>query len=551
MTPPRLQPSSDRRRAGSLAPTLLAVLIATVAAPVLAEDDAAGAAAAESGEGAPGPGAGGPGVGGPKAAGRRLTLATGIDLSESVVEQRSSPIAERNGVDAVTRVVPSLRLALRSGRVQASANYSAALSQHSRDEVSRQRVGPAVQQTLDAQLGAELVERHLFLDGRAGIARQQVSAFGRQSAPGSVSENANLTEVATLQIAPSWRSNLGSLAKLDVRLSAAGSNARDSIAGDSTTLGANVALASSNAGRGLTWGLSASHQVVDQRQTRETSSDRVNLSLGWRPDVDWQWSLNAGQESTDIGQIEQRRYDNYGLSMRWSPGPRTELDLAVDRRHFGDGWRVSFQHRTPRTVWRLNSSRDVSSPGSDSGAGGGQTQTAYQLLFAQFATRFPDPVERDVQVREFMRIVGIDPDSLVTGGAANGAITLQQRHDVSAAWTGSRASATFSVFSSDSRVLDNVTPNPADEGRVQTWGWTVNFGWRLTPIWSVSLAGSRQLTAGNASNQGSGLKSVSAALNGRLGPRSTLGINGRYSVFNSPRDPYRETSLGATLGLKF
>jgi uncharacterized protein (PEP-CTERM system associated) len=223
--------------------------------------------------------------------------------------------------------------------------------------------------------------------------------------------------------------------------------------------------------------------------------------------------------------------------------------LNSDRRFFGDGWRFVFQHRTPRTVWRYSTARDVSN-GSDP-AGVGQPQTAYQLLFAQFASRFPDPVEREQAVRDFLRALGIPAESLVSGGSVNGAISLQERHDLSAAWTGRRASVTVSAFSSDTRVLDTVSAVATDPGRTQLWGWNVALGWRLTPQWSISLLGSRQLVQGNASNPGNELKSVTASLSGQLGPRTTLGLNGRYSVFNSPRDPYRETALGASLGLRF
>jgi len=515
-------------------------------APAAAGGGASGAATAPTSEG--GTEASGSAPRG-AAAGRRLTITTAIEASETYNETRSSALAERNGVDFVTRVSPSLRLNLQSGRLQGNASWVGSASHHSRDSGVRDSEPKAFQQNLNSNLTAELVEGHVFFDGRAGISQQALSAFDRQSAPDSVAGNANRTEVGSLYLSPSFRSRISDWAKAEFRLVASGTNGRDSIAADSTTLGASVSLASAGRGLGLGWAFSANHQTTDPKASRETVNDRVNASLTWRPDIDWEFSANAGQEDTDVGGLERRRYDNWGLGLRWTPSPRTELSLNSDRRFFGDGWRFVFQHRTPRTVWRYSTTRDVSN-GSDP-AGVGQPQTAYQLLFAQFASRFPDPVEREQAVRDFLRALGIPAESLVSGGSVNGAISLQERHDLSAAWTGRRASVTVSAFSSDTRVLDTVSAVATDPGRTQLWGWNVALGWRLTPQWSISLLGSRQLVQGNASNPGNELKSVTASLSGQLGPRTTLGLNGRYSVFNSPRDPYRETALGASLGLRF
>jgi uncharacterized protein (PEP-CTERM system associated) len=512
--------------------------------------DSAGtpAAGGESGA-AESAGVTGPGVGGPRASARRLRVETSLDGGMSAVETRSAP-GERNGVDAVLRLTPTLRMNLQSGQAQGNLAYTASWSRHSNEAVARTQVGPAVSQSLDGQFGAELVPGHVFFDGRVGISQRPRSAFGRQSADPADSGDGNRAEVGNLQLSPSFRTSIGGWARAELRLTAAGTNARDSISGDSTTLGANLVLGSAGDAR-FGWSLSAAHQTLDQRQTRETTNDRVNLSVSWRPDVDWLFAINAGQEETDVGAIDRQRYDNWGASLRWTPSPRTELSLAGDRRHFGDGWRASFQHRSPRTIWRLSTSRDTLGGPTDGGAGGGQPQTAYQLLFAQFASRTPDPVERDKQVREFLLALGIAPDSLVTGSVVNGSISLQERHEVSAAWTGRRATVTATAFASDTRSIDNVVADPTDEGRVKIWGWSLSMGWKLTPNWSISLLGSRQVTPDNERNAGNDLKSVSIALNGRLGPRSTLGLNGRYSVFNSPRDPYRETALGASLGLRF
>jgi uncharacterized protein (PEP-CTERM system associated) len=491
------------------------------------------------------------------AAGRRLSVESGVALSASHSELRGTPGALRDGAEWGARIEPTLNLNLRSAAVQASLAY--AMSAQANPSVgerggSNSNAGGgssrAVQNTLNAQLAARF-DSSWGLDARAAISQQARSAFDRQAAPDSDAAAANRVEVGSLTIAPSFRTPLGDWATVDLRLSAAGTNARDSTAGDSTTLGGDLTFSSRLAGA-FGWSLGLSRQEVDYRASRETTSERAVASLSWRPDVDWDLALRGGRERTDIGGLDLAEYANWGFSLRWTPTPRTELAISEDRRHFGNSWNASAQHRTPRTVWRVASSRGTAG-GANAGAtaGSAPSTTAYQLMFAQFASRIPDPVERDRAVRDFLLALDIDPNSLVTGGQVNGAITLQQREEASVAWTGRRGRVLLSAFQSESQVLDTVasgTPNP---GPTQLWGWNVVLGWQLTPVWSVSLNGSRQVARGNDLNAGNDLKSVSASLSGRLTRQATLSVNGRYSVFNSTRDPYRETSLGASLGVKF
>ena len=37
----------------------------------------------------------------------------------------------------------------------------------------------------------------------------------------------------------------------------------------------------------------------------------------------------------------------------------------------------------------------------------------------------------------------------------------------------------------------------------------------------------------------------------RLGPRTTVSVSARYSVFNSATDPYRESAVTASLSMRF
>jgi uncharacterized protein (PEP-CTERM system associated) len=484
------------------------------------------------------------------AAGRRLTFVSGLSISAIGVDVRGTTDGRGDGTGVTTRIEPAVRASLRSGRVQGNLDYTLTAQDISGDAVGGNSETRSIQNALNAQLAADFSDNFRF-DAQATVSRQNRSAFGRLATGDSLAAEGNRVEVGSLTFSPSFRLRLGGWAEAQLRLRASGTNARDSIVGDSTIWGGDFVIASPSDRFGLGWSLGASQQTADFRASRETRNERAWARISWRPDIDWELALRGGQERSDVGVLKSQTYNNWGFGVRWTPSARTNFTLDEERRFFGESWTAQFQYRTPRTIWRAASSRSSGNGGES--AGSGQALTAYQLLFAQFASRFPDPAERDRQVRDFLRALDIDPDALVAGGAVDGAVTLQQRNDVSVAWNGRRARVLAQAYDSRTRVLDTLGASAAAaaDGRISLWGWSVTMGWQLLPGWSVSLTGGRQVARPNEVRFGTDLKSVSLSLNGQIGRQATLGVNGRYAVFNSAQDPYRETSLGASLGLRF
>ena len=128
-------------------------------------------------------------------AGRSLTASAQVSISESYVETRSGA-AESNGGQFVTRVSPTLSLSGHTGRVQGSlyyalnAPYQYSVSGNYRPEQTNTL---AVQNTLSANLQAEVVQGWAFLDAHASLSEQVLSAYGLQTLPDSAQANALLT----------------------------------------------------------------------------------------------------------------------------------------------------------------------------------------------------------------------------------------------------------------------------------------------------------------------------------------------------------------------
>jgi uncharacterized protein (PEP-CTERM system associated) len=436
-----------------------------------------------------------------------------------------------------------LTLNSRSGRVQGSLNYT--LNALFR---SRQSEASDLQNALSAHFTAEAIEHWAYIDAQATITQQSLSAYGVQTQPDSTLANANRAEVGTASLSPYLRGMLGAAVHYELRLNGSVNEVRHSSDNDSITTGGSVALSSASTGSVFGWGFNASRQGTDYKAGRKTTTDRASLSLSMRPDPDLLLNINAGQEATDVGAADRRRHDNWGYGGRWTPTDRSSVSFQSDRRYFGRSHSLTFEHRMQRSVWSYSDLRDATS-GSDPN-GVGRPVTLYQLFYAQFASAQPDPTLRDQMVLDFLRALGRDPGEVAQGGLLNQAVTVQRRQDLSFAWLGVRTTFNIQAFASSTRTLDGPAV-AGDPGPTRLSGYNTSISYRLTPASSLTLNVSRQATAGNAISSGNVLESAMATWAAQPGRLVSTSISARRAVFSSETSPYRETSVSATLGLRF
>lgn len=474
--------------------------------------------------------------------GRSSSFSTTLDTSLAYVDSRRDP-GFIQGSDLTTEVRPGFRYASRSGRVRGSVNYGLGLVFHSRGSPSSE-----AQHQLSANLTGELVERRAFVDVTASISKQSLSAYGQQSIDSNRADNANLAEVGNLSISPYLSGAIGDIAAYNLRLNAAATNTRKSIAGDSTSTGGSFSLNSTRRGALIGWGLNASTTTTDFRAGTESTSERATVSINLTPDVDWAFTLRAGKESTDIGASQQQAYSTWGASVRWQPSPRTTADIGTDHRFFGRSHNVTLSHRFPLSSIRYSSARDVTLSANPNGLG--QPQTLYQLFFDQFASLEPDPILRDQLVLTFLGGQGQDPNATVGGGFITPGASLQQRHDFAWNYSARRLTLALQAFANRSGQIGSTSVTPLGED-VRQRGYNSTLSYRLTPTASFGINGSRLMTKPTSVQSGTDLKSLSLSVTDQLGRRTTGALSARYSVFNSATNPYRESAVTASLAMRF
>ncbi len=476
--------------------------------------------------------------------GRPLAISAQVEASETFTETRNG-LAERNGGQFLSRLSPSLALSSRTGRVQGTLNYTLNALIRSGTVNAHE-----YQNALNSSFTAEAIENWAYVDARATITQQALSAYGLQTLPDSSQANANRAEVGTASFSPYVRGTLAAAVNYEVRFNASINEVRRTSDSDSINLGSTVALSSATRGSRLSWALNFNQQSTEYKLGRKTSNDRANLSLNYTPVADLQLSVNGGQEATDVGLVERKRYDNWGAGARWTPTERTNIRFQGDKRFYGNSHAVSVEHRMQRSSFSYTDTRDSSNSGANGPSGVGQPVTLYELLYAQRASAQPDPALREQEVLDFLRAIGRDPGEILRGGTLNSGVTLQRRQDLSFAWLGLRTTFNVQAFASSTRLLDSPNSTP-DDGGTRLHGYTASLSHRLTPVSSLTLTGGRQITDANALNTGNELKSLTLGWTTQPGRRINTSLSARYAVFNSSTAPYRETSVTATASLRF
>ncbi len=475
--------------------------------------------------------------------GRGLTVETSFTAASTYTELRGTSVdGSRLGSELITQFGPGLRLRSRAGRVQGTLDYTLLATVH-----ARRTDFNTLTNNLTGNLRAELVPGWAYVDGTASAGQQAATVYGLQQTQGSLRSNENLRETTSVSLSPYIRGNAFGFADYEFRLFGATTDVRGATDGDSTNLVATQTLRS-RLGPRLGWALQSSQQRVDFRAGRPTDLFRTTASLSFAPDPDLVFTARAGEERTDIGSDFRRRYSTWGGGVRWTPSPRTSFSLDADRRFFGDAYQLVLEHRMRRTAVRFSSVRDSTS-GTDAN-GVGQPITLLQLYLLQFASIEPDPVLREQRVREFLRLTNQDPGSLVSGGLASSAVSLQQRNDLSVSYAGLRTTFTAQAFSSSTRVIDRQIEAQGD--RIRQVGATFSANHRLTPISNASVGLSYLRTQDPAPLQPrSDQTTLSLGYTTTLSRQVTGSLTARYSLFDGAPFSNRETSVTASVNVRF
>lgn len=448
----------------------------------------------------------------------------------------------------ITSISPGVRISSNSGRLRGSLDYSLNGMLYSKsNEPSR------VQNNLYAQGRYDAIDNWAFVDARASIAQQARSAFGTTSNDPTL-VNDNSSELYTLNISPGVKGQLAGVASYELKAEISEARAKDSTVGDLSNRGLTLRLGGLSSQSLLSWSAMASQQRWRPAGGRETENSMVTGSLVLRPDIEWNVGLTLGKERNSFTTVSRQSGNTYGASANWQPTPRTRLALDWQHHDYGDSHTISFEHRMARSVWRFIDSQMANVGGPNASGGGGAT-TNYDLFFALFAGQEPDVRRRDVLVRRYLALIGLNPNAVAIANATNSTASLSRRQDFSFALEGVRSSMTFLIGQTRSSKLDPINVGQQDDfsqtNHIRMRNLAVSFAHRLTPTSSANLTLSEQQSRGDLASQRSDLTSIAANWNARLGGDSNVTLGLRHNRFDSPSQPYRENAVLATYTQQF
>jgi uncharacterized protein (PEP-CTERM system associated) len=207
---------------------------------------------------------------------------------------------------------------------------------------------------------------------------------------------------------------------------------------------------------------------------------------------------------------------------------------------------VAFDHRTPLSVWSLHAARDITTYPQQFAALGAGSDVSL-LLNQLFASRFPDPTQRQTAVDQLIRDRGLpavlsSPLALYTQQ-----ITLAESVLGTVGLIGARNTVFVSAYRSrnDPVLSATATAGLADvlTANTQTGAngvWTL----KLTPLYTLTTTVDWVRTIGNGDNRReTNQYTFSSVIEAPLSPLTKIFGGARYQRFLSDLETdYRETA---------
>ncbi len=443
----------------------------------------------------------------------------------------------------ITVVAPGVNISSSAGRLRGNLDYALNGLLYVKSDRSND-----VQHTLAASGSLELIERRFFVDARASYGKQQQSAFAQQTSTENAIRNPNSSDVASLSVSPRLLGRLGNVATFKMNGDVTETKVKDSVTGDSRVAGVSFSAEGMNSGP-VNWSAAATTQQSSFNGGTDNRRSSATAALRYRPDVDLSMSGNAGIERSDLLTGAKQAGPTYGANAQWTPTPRTSVQGDYQSHEYGDSHTLSFNHRFQRSSIRYS---DTSSVSQGFGGQGGQ-QSNYSMFFFQLASVEPDPVKRDLLVRQFLLERGLSPNAPANSGFVSSAPSLARRQELSGSWQGLRTTVTATVSRSRNSRIGEQIPGAGDLSQsslVQELNASANLSYRLTPTSSTNFSLSQRQVRGDLGSQSSTLRTVNASWSGRLGEGGSVTAGARYSLFEGLL-PYRENAVFATLVHQF
>jgi uncharacterized protein (PEP-CTERM system associated) len=446
-----------------------------------------------------------------------------------------------------TFVTPGIHLEHWGPRLRISGDYAYQRSFHT----SSTRDLDETENLLYAIGGYDLVDKTVVIDARASITQENRNAFAAPVVPGSTNPNANRSETRLFTLSPVARGQFGDVALWQARWNESVMRSEGNFEFGDANLDTSeviLGLRSARTGARLGWNLEATG-LQSRSDTNATLYDRrvrADLIIGIVPQLNL--LLIEGYEKTDFTREGESSGDTPGAGFNWAPSPRTVASAIVQRRFFGTGHLATFDHRTPRTAWRVTSTKDSTVLTSVLGATAGTFQSLMDNLLL-YSIR--DPGERSEAARARLNNLGYAPTAVSTGFLTERPF-IYNSQDVNFTFLGTRTTFVAGYQRREQTALGTAAGigdsfTLSEEILQRSYRTSLNY--RLTPLTSFTAAFAGTHTRGVAPSNLSSREDLGTLyVSSQLGPRMTGSVGYRRVDFESNQaTSYRDNVLFATI----
>ncbi len=258
--------------------------------------------------------------------------------------------------DNITRIRPSISLYREGARAKVDINYAPEYRRYWEETQDDELV-----HFLRADGKVELMQNHLFLDGWGTADMTNITSAGRTGIDGATGRN-DTTEVYTAGISPYFTARMGNFSTLEARYTADTVNYAESGLDDSKGQRADLVMGSGSAFSNQVWELSAMQSVVDYDSLSDDNEvKQFRAELAQQLTSQWALAFAAGKEDYNLAVSPDSDGSLWSVGVIYTPTPRTRLAIGGGERSFGNDYYLDFSHRSQRSVWTANYSRDYTS----------------------------------------------------------------------------------------------------------------------------------------------------------------------------------------------
>lgn len=391
----------------------------------------------------------------------------------------------------------------------------------------------------------EAIDKLLFVDAFASVSQQYQSPFGaRSTSLANATENRYTSQA--YGVSPYLKGVMPGSVSYELRDNSLWSNDNASSIGSGRSYTNEIVGRLTREPTPIGWGLDYDRTQIWYSGQGSETMQIARLRGSYLFDASLDGSATVGYENNEFFHADERG-TTYGAGIRWRPTDRTSLNANWEHRFFGSSYDASFDHTTRLTVWSVRASRSITSYAQQLALLPGGSNVPV-FLDSLFASRIPDPLQRQTFVAQLIQDRGLPPTLTGPVPLLAQQITLVESESATAGILGARNSILFTVFRTREEPLrgaDDLVSSLALSNNDTQTGASVAWTHQLAPTLTFGTTFDYSRTTSNAEVGGTTrFYSVRAFLSTPLSALTSVYGGARFQDSQSDvADSYREAAV--------